>query len=68
MRKRLKTWYAQTRRTKRRLNVHSCFAGLLRWMTADWSAPNLLLALDSFIRTFVNSGSAIGIRGLYRNG
>ena len=37
-------------------------------MTTDWSAPNLLLALDSFIRTFVNSGSAIGIRGLYRNG
>jgi hypothetical protein len=47
MRKRLKTWYAQTRRTKRRLNVHSCFAGLLRWMTTDWSAPNLLLALDT---------------------
>jgi len=47
MRKRLKTWYAQTRNAKRRLNVHSCFAGLLRWMTTDWSAPNLLLALDT---------------------
>jgi hypothetical protein len=35
MRKRLKTWYAQTSNAKRRLNVHSCFAGLLRWITTD---------------------------------
>jgi len=47
IRKRLKTGYAQTRRTKRPLNVQSCLAALLRGITPDWSAPTLLLAMDT---------------------
>ena len=47
MRKRLKTWYAQKSNANRRLNVQSCFAGLSRWMTPDWSRPILLLAIDA---------------------
>jgi hypothetical protein len=47
MRKRPKTWYAQHSNAKRRLNVQSCFAGLSRWMTPDWSRPILLLAIDA---------------------
>jgi hypothetical protein len=47
IRKRLKTGYTQIRNAKRRLNVSSCFAGLLRWIATDWSAPTWLLAMDA---------------------
>ena len=63
-RKRLKTWYAQRNRTKRRPRVHSCFATLLHWITTGWSAPVLLLAMDA--TTIRDRWIVLSIRVLYK--
>jgi hypothetical protein len=64
MRKRLKTWYAQTNNAKRRLNVHACFAGLLRWITTHWSQPTWLLAMDA--TTISNRWIILSVSVLYK--
>jgi hypothetical protein len=64
IRKRLKTWYAPKNTLKRRLTVHPCFAGLLRWITTDWSRPTVLLAMDT--TTIRNRWIILTIRVLYK--